>query len=110
MLPSHRDEQSLLGALFQTVLQLSATIGICVCSLVQTVITRHSGDLRQALEDAFWVMAGFAWFCTSLWIHDDSNAHAGTACLLIILGLRKVGLAKDVGRALGASTLEVIQE
>jgi len=56
-----RHEQSLLGALFQTVLQLSGTIGICLCSLVQEVVYRDTGDLHKALTTVCWMMAGFAW-------------------------------------------------
>ena len=58
-----RAEQSLLGALFQTVILLSGTIGVCLCSLVQTVATDGGKDLHQALQDGFWMLAGFSWLC-----------------------------------------------
>ena len=62
---SLRGEQSLLGGLFQTVILLSGTIGVCLCSLVQTVATNAGMDLHQALQDGFWMLSGFSWLCES---------------------------------------------
>lgn len=67
-----RSEQSLFGALFMTAWQLSGPIGVCLCSLVQTVVTRNTGDLLQALRDAFWMSASFAWLCRSA-VHVSSD-------------------------------------
>ena len=60
---SRSHEQSLIGALFQTSIQFAGTIGVCLCSLVQTLVTNSTGDLRFALQSAFWMLAGFAWLC-----------------------------------------------
>ncbi|WWD15702.1 hypothetical protein CI109_100124 [Kwoniella shandongensis] len=76
------DEQSLAGALFQTSLQIASTVGVCLCSLIQTVVSNQTGSLLQGLRITFWIMAGFSWLS------------------MIIAGvtLRKVHLAKDVGK------------
>ncbi|KAK8870017.1 hypothetical protein IAR55_000587 [Kwoniella newhampshirensis] len=76
------EEQSLAGALFQTSLQIASTVGVCICSLLQTVVTNQTGSLLQGLRITFWIMAGFSWL---------SMIVAGVT-------LRKVRLAKDVGK------------
>ncbi|WVW83432.1 hypothetical protein I302_105452 [Kwoniella bestiolae CBS 10118] len=76
------DEQALAGALFQTALQIASTVGVCVASLVQTNITNQSGSLHTGLKDAFWLMAGFSWL----------------SAIIAAITLRKVGLAKDIGK------------
>jgi hypothetical protein len=58
-----RHEQSLLGAVFQTTIQLSGTIGVCLCSLVQQVVVYNTGNLYRALCITWWMLAGFAWLC-----------------------------------------------
>ncbi|KIR25572.1 efflux protein [Cryptococcus deuterogattii LA55] len=76
------DEQSLAGALFQTALQIASTVGVCICSLMQTEITAQSGSLLTGLRDTFWMSAAFSW----------------TSAIIAFITLRKVGLAKDVGK------------
>ena len=56
-----RHEQSLLGAVFQTSVQLSGTIGVCLSSLVQDVVYEESGDLHRALCVVCRMLAGFSW-------------------------------------------------
>ncbi|ORX41202.1 major facilitator superfamily domain-containing protein [Kockovaella imperatae] len=78
------DEQSLLGALFQTVIAFSGTIGTCLASLIQTKQYESSGDIRKSLDAAWWFLAGMSWL----------------ACLITIAFLRDIKLAKDVKRDL----------
>ncbi|WVQ78178.1 hypothetical protein IAT38_000261 [Cryptococcus sp. DSM 104549] len=76
------DQQSLAGALFQTALQIASTVGVCICSLLQTVVTEQKGSLLTGLRDTFWMMAGFSWL----------------SAIIAAITLRKVRLAKDVGK------------
>ncbi|RXK39806.1 hypothetical protein M231_02861 [Tremella mesenterica] len=76
-----KEEQSLAGALFQTALQLSITLGVCLSSLVQTEVLNHTGDFRIAVKDGFWLLAGCAW----------------ASCFFTFVFMRQVHLAKDVG-------------
>ncbi|WRT66881.1 uncharacterized protein IL334_003844 [Kwoniella shivajii] len=78
----NEDEQALAGALFQTALQIASTVGVCVASLVQTAVTAQTGSLHTGLRDSFWLMAGFSWL----------------SAIIAAITLRKVGLAKDVGK------------
>ncbi|OWZ66867.1 hypothetical protein AYX14_05865 [Cryptococcus neoformans] len=55
------DEQSLAGALFQTALQIASTVGVCICSLMQTEVTAQSASLLTGLRDTFWMSAAFSW-------------------------------------------------
>ncbi|WVR04973.1 hypothetical protein IAU60_001985 [Kwoniella sp. DSM 27419] len=75
------EEQSLAGALFQTSLQIASTVGVCVSSLIQTLVAQQTGSLHRGLQDAFWAMAAFSW----------------ASAIIAAITLRKVGLAKDVG-------------
>ena len=45
---AHGDDQSLLGAVFQTSIQLSGTIGVCLSSLVSKLVFDKSEDLHHA--------------------------------------------------------------
>ena len=49
------------GGLFQTVLQISITLGICLSSLVQTEVYKSTGDIRRSVQMAYWMLAGLAW-------------------------------------------------
>ena len=66
-----RDEHSLLGALFQTVIAFSGTIGTCLAALLQTKVYESTGNTRESLNASWWLLAGFAWLvechsCSSL--------------------------------------------
>jgi hypothetical protein len=106
----NRHEQSLAGGLFQTSLQLASTVGVCLSSLVQTVVNRRTGSLEEALKDAFWMLAGFAWLCKSThvltWFQPGDTQTVAVrsgltdvAALITAVSLRNVGLAKDVARS-----------
>ncbi|CAD6589695.1 MAG: hypothetical protein TREMPRED_005476 [Tremellales sp. Tagirdzhanova-0007] len=74
------DEQSVGGALFQTGNQIGAALGICIASLVSSQRTAATHDLLTGLRSAYWMLAAFAW----------------TVPLIVIVGFRRVRLAKDV--------------
>ncbi|WVQ98567.1 hypothetical protein IAU59_005694 [Kwoniella sp. CBS 9459] len=76
------DQQAVGGALFQTALQIASTVGVCISSLTQTIITEQSGSLEKGLKDAFWMMAAFSW----------------ASAIVAFVTLRKTGLAKDIGK------------
>lgn len=75
------EEQSMAGGLFQTVLQISITLGICMSSLVQTEVYKSTGDIRRSVQMAYWMLAGLAWL----------------AFILSPILLRSVKLAQDAG-------------
>ncbi|GFZ44917.1 hypothetical protein JCM24511_02643 [Saitozyma sp. JCM 24511] len=74
------DEQSVGGAIFQTFGQLAISLGICLSSLVSTLVRDSTGDLVKGLRDAAWLGAGLAWIVP----------------VIVFVGLRKVGRAQDV--------------
>ncbi|OCF39008.1 efflux protein [Kwoniella heveanensis CBS 569] len=76
------DQQAVGGALFQTALQIASTVGVCISSLTETIITEQSGSLEKGLKDAFWMMAAFSW----------------ASMVIAFVTLRKTGLAKDIGK------------
>lgn len=61
-----RDEQSVGGAIFQTSIQIGASIGTCLASLVSTTRAETTGDLARGLKDGFWMLAAFAWLGRSI--------------------------------------------
>lgn len=74
------DEQSVGGALFQTSIQISSALGICISSLVTASVTHKSGYL-VGLRAAFGLCTGMAW----------------VVIIITAVFLRRMGLAKDVG-------------
>ena len=56
-----RDEQSVGAAIFQTSIQIGASIGTCLASLVSTTRAETTGDLARGLKDGFWMLTAFAW-------------------------------------------------
>lgn len=56
-----RDEQSVGGAVFQTSIQIGASIGTCLASLVSTTRAETTGDLARGLKDGFWMLTAFSW-------------------------------------------------
>lgn len=64
------EEQSVAGALFQTLVQLGGSLGLALTTLVNTVYTNKTlasgatdAEARlKGLQAAFWLGAGFAWF------------------------------------------------
>jgi hypothetical protein len=58
---TRRDEQSVGGAIFQTSIQIGASIGTCLASLVSTTRADTTGDLARGLKDGFWMLTAFAW-------------------------------------------------
>jgi hypothetical protein len=59
------DEQSVIGALLQTIIQVFWAFGVCITSLV--VQSRYDGTststLLSGLRAAFWLTAGISWAC-----------------------------------------------
>lgn len=78
---SRDDEQSVAGALFQTSVQIGQALGTCVTSLIVSEVHKNSGDLLQGIRAAFYFCAAFPW----------------AIAIFAVFGLRKIGLAKDVG-------------
>ncbi|WVQ68062.1 uncharacterized protein L199_006268 [Kwoniella botswanensis] len=74
------DEQSIVGALFQTAIQLSSTLGVCLCSLTQKLVMDNTASLERGLRVAFWLMAGISW----------------SSALIAGITMREVGLAQDI--------------
>lgn len=83
---SRDDEQSVAGALFQTSVQIGQALGTCVTSLIVSEVHRNSGDLLQGIRAAFYFCAAFPW----------------AIAIFAVFGLRKIGLAKDVGHGRAA--------
>jgi MFS family permease len=73
-----QSEQSTGGGLFQTAGQVGSALGICLT----TLIASHSPGM-EGLRHAFWFTAACGWMVV----------------LFVAVGLRKVGLAKDVAKA-----------
>ncbi|OCF57262.1 hypothetical protein L486_04718 [Kwoniella mangroviensis CBS 10435] len=69
-----------VGALFQTAIQLSSTLGVCLCGLTQKLVMDDTESLERGLRVALWSMAGTSW-CSAL--------HSG-------MTLRGTGLARDM--------------
>lgn len=78
---SHDDEQSVAGALFQTSVQIGQALGTCVTSLIVSEVHANTGDLLQGVRAAFYFCSAFPWAIATF----------------AVFGLRKIGLAKDVG-------------
>ena len=72
-----QSEQSTGGGLFQTAGQVGSALGICLT----TLIASHSPGL-DGLRHAFWFTAACSWIVV----------------ILVVVGLRKVGLARDVAK------------
>lgn len=77
------DEQSVAGALFQTSVQIGQALGTCVTSLIVSEVQTNTGDLLQGIRAAFYFCSAFPW----------------AIAIFAFFGLRKIGLAKDVGYA-----------
>jgi hypothetical protein len=64
------EEQSVAGALFQTLVQLGGSLGLALTTLINTVFTNKSlasgatdAEARlKGLQMAFWLGSAFAWF------------------------------------------------
>lgn len=77
---SHDNEQSIAGALFQTSVQIGQALGVCCTTLIVSEVQKQDG-LLQGLRTAFTFCSAFPWFIA----------------FFAIIGLRHMGLAKDVG-------------
>lgn len=71
----HQSEQSTGGGLFQTCGQVGSALGICLTTLIA-----NSRPGLEGLRLAFWFTTACSWMVV----------------ILVVVGLRKVGLAKDV--------------
>jgi MFS family permease len=86
--PAHT--QALAGAVFSTVAQFGASLGLTVLAMVATSVTKIEGDQGKGREEE--LLAGYR---ASFW---TAFASMGLACLIGIFGLRrmgKVGVKKD---------------
>lgn len=86
--PAHT--QALAGAVFSTVAQFGASLGLTVLAMVATSVTKIKGDQGKGREEE--LLAGYR---ASFW---TAFASMGLACLIGIFGLRrmgKVGVKKD---------------
>lgn len=97
---SHRDEQSVGGAIFQTSIQIGASLGTCLASLISTTRAEATGDLLRGLKDGFWILTAFAWLGKFLSTRDHKlrcvSDTVSVVLIVVFIGLRKVGLARDV--------------
>jgi hypothetical protein len=65
--------------------------------LIQEIVYRDTGDLHKALTTVCWMMAGFAWSCECSQLdHREGVADQYLASIIVVVTLRRVGLAKDV--------------
>lgn len=84
------EEQSVAGALFQTLVQLGGSLGLALTTIVNTVYanktTANGGTEAEArikgLQAAFWLGTGFAWF----------------SMIIAIVALRGMGAVGDKGK------------
>lgn len=68
---------------------------------MQTEITAQSGSLLTGLRDTFWMSAAFSWTCKyflSCEVLSHCVDYMTIAAIIAFITLRKVGLAKDVGK------------
>lgn len=76
------DEQSVMGALLQTTIQVGQAIGLCVASLIEQNVSQSSGSILQGLRTSFFATMALSWITIPL--------------ALIFLG--KMGFAQEVRR------------
>nr|XP_019002321.1 uncharacterized protein I203_04800 [Kwoniella mangroviensis CBS 8507]OCF65782.1 hypothetical protein I203_04800 [Kwoniella mangroviensis CBS 8507] len=77
------DEQNIAGALFQVALQIAGTLDLCLSSIILTRI-ESMHDLLEGLRISLWFNAACCWL----------------VLVIIFLAFRKIGLAKDVAKAI----------
>ncbi|OBT78511.1 hypothetical protein VF21_00985 [Pseudogymnoascus sp. 05NY08] len=86
--PAHT--QALAGAVFSTVAQFGASLGLTLLAMVATSVTKTKGDQGKSREEE--LLAGYR---ASFWA---AFAYMGLACVIGIFGLRRmgrVGMKKD---------------
>ncbi|KFY79779.1 hypothetical protein V499_01275 [Pseudogymnoascus sp. VKM F-103] len=86
--PAHT--QALAGAVFSTVAQFGASLGLTLLAMVATSVTNSKGDQGKGREED--LLAGYR---ASFWA---AFAYMGLACVIGVFGLRRmgrVGVKKD---------------
>lgn len=84
------DERSVGGAVFQSSYTIGSSLGVALSSLV--ISERQATGLLDGVRAAFWLNAAMTWF------GEPQRGRADAVTVIVFVGLRRVGIAKDVGK------------
>ena len=93
--------------MFIFVNRCAGTIGVCLAARVQQEVFEKLQDLRRALRAAWWLLAACAWLCE---LNKTIECSQVTACVIVIIFLRHLGLAKDVGQSEDCQVVRTVSQ